>query len=320
MTILYAGGEDEAFTLGGSAVGVTTASTFDSTYARGSLSTGTSTGTIDTPVFSSATTFWLHFDYYPNSGGSGAQIIQLYNSSGTVVFKLNVASSLVIQPQYYNGAGFTNIGTTYTATSATRVVFDLKVVCGGSGSFELYANGTLVSSGSASMTSVDNIAKVRMTSLQTNVASYFSQVICADVATVGWKLHLKPPTGNGANTAWTGAFGDVDEAVLSDADFISSAAANDIETYTGAALSLGSGTVKGVVVSARAKNDGAAPQNLQLALRRGSTNYFSGNVSGIGAGYLPFQNIWETDPSTSAVWTAANAADAATEFGVKSIT
>jgi hypothetical protein len=320
MTVLFAGGESEAFTIGTGVAEDTTGGSYDSSYARCSLGTGASAGTSDTPNFASAvTTFWLHFEYHQSSNGTGQSPVQLYNSSGTVVFRLTVASAGNWKAQYWNGSAFVDIGSTFAVGSSTRYTFDLKVVCGGSGSFELYSAGSLLTSGSASMTSVTNIQKVRLMGPQSNVSGRFSQVICADVATVGWKFHLKPPTGNGANTAFTNDYTAVDETVLSDADFIFSAAAGDVETYTGAALSLGSGTVKAVVVSMRIKNDGSSPVNAQAALRRGSTNYFSSNLSGISVGFGPALGIFETDPSTSTTWLGSDAQSASTEFGVKSI-
>ena len=49
-------------------------------------------------------------------------------------------------------------------------------------------------------------------------------MIVATVPTIGWHVYTNPPTGNGANTAFTGAFGDVDEVVLNDVELISGAA------------------------------------------------------------------------------------------------
>lgn len=338
MTIYFAGGETEAFVVSSSAQvaeSTTTAASWDSAYARCSirLSNGSAPSTSDyaeTPTLSaSLTTCWVHWEWYYNSttGNSGSTMLTLYNSSATAVFRLQFTSAGVLQPQYWNGSAWTNLGSTFSISLAVKYTFDLKLVCGGSGSAEFYSGGILQVGvgGSASMTSVTNVQKVRWNNNTTNGSnanqSQISQCIVADVSTVGWKFHLKPPTGDSStNTAFTGTFADVDETVLSTADFIQSSAANDVETFTGAALTLGSGTVKAVVVSGLAKNSATGPQNLQFALRRGSTNYFSSSVSGISNGYLPFQNIWETDPSTSSTWTTANAGSASTEFGVKSIT
>lgn len=334
MSVYFAGGEGEAFVVSTASVieSTTVAGSWDATYARCSmrLSAGASPLTSDyaeTPVFSSITTCWVHWEWYFNSttGNNGTTMLTLYNSGGTAVFRLQFTSAGVVQPQYWNGASFTNIGSTYSVSIATRYIFDLKVVCGGSGSMEFFVNSVSQLSGSASMASVTNVQKVRWNNNTTNGSNsnqtQISQCIVADVSTVGWKYHLKPPTSDSAtNTAFTGTFADVDETIMATADFVQSSSANDVETFLGAALSLGSGSVKAVVVSAYAKNSATGPQNMQLALRRGSTNYFSSNVTGLSTGYLPFVNVWDNDPATASAWTTTNAGAAATEFGVKSIT
>lgn len=326
MTVFFAGGEMEAFIASSANVVETTAvGSFDPTYARASCRTGTSTSTeyLESPTYTSATTSWTHWESWQNVAiTSGFTYISWFNTAGTQVFRLQATASNVLQPQYWNGASFTNIGTTFTATPGTRTTFDMKIICGASGSFEFFAGSVLVSSGSASMTSVTDIARFRAHSINgsATVNHMVSQVVAADVSTVGWKYFLKPPTGNGANTAWTGDFTAVDELVLSDADFVESTVANDVETFTGAALTIGSGVVKAVTVSGRSLRTATGPQNLQFAIRRGGTNYFTSNVAGLGLGFSPFVSIWATDPSTGVTWTNANAAAAATEFGVKSIT
>lgn len=327
MTILGAIAETEAV-VSTTAVESTTAGRFDSARARCSIrpvgNTGAATDYFETPAFvgaSSVTTFGLHWEYYSGSLTSSNTLIQCYNSSGTAVFRLQITGSTTLQWQYWDGAAWQNIGSSYSLPTSTLLTLDLLLTCGGSGSFSFYVGGSLNTSGSASMTSVNNIAKVRFyAGIANNSANaHYSQIIYADQATVGWKYHSKPPTADGANTAFTGTYADVDEAVLSDADYITSAVANDVETFTGAAMTLGSGTVKAVVVSMRIKNNGVSPINAQAALRRSSTNYFSSNLPNISAGFGPALGIFETDPSTSAAWTAANASSSATEFGVKAI-
>jgi hypothetical protein len=320
MTIPFAGGETEAFTIiSGTVAESTSGGTYDSTYSRCSIAITGSTGVLNSLALGSLATAWTHFEYNTAFISNAARThIQWLNSSGTAVFRLQYsAGGGVLQAQYWNGSAWTNIGSTFSITTS-RASIDVKIVCGGSGSMEVYLAGSLVTSGSASMTSVTNIDKVQLLDNISGSTSYYSQVIVATSSTVGWKFFTKPPTGNGANTAWTGTFADVDETVVSDADFITTAVANDVETYTGAALSLGSGTVKAVVVSMRAKNDGVSPVNIQGALRRSSTNYFSGNLS-INSGYGPMVAIWETDPSTSAAWVGSDAASATIEFGAKAI-
>ncbi len=330
MTVAFAAAEAEAFTASSAnVIESTTVGQFDASYARCGIRLGLSGvgENILTPVFTSLTTAWVHWEwrYNTTSGMSGLTMQTLYNSSGTAVFRLQFTATSVLQMQYWNGSAWTNIGSTTTLTASVLYTFDLNVVCGASGAAQFFIGGVSTLSGSASMTSVTNIAQLQFTRVTTSGTgaeqSWVSQIIVDDVSTVGCKYFSKPPTGNsGTNTAFTGAFGDVDETVLSQADFIESTSANDVETFTGAAITLGSGTVRAVTVTGQAKVAATGPQNMQFALRRSSTNYFGSNVTGLAAGYKPFCGVFTTDPSTTNPWVAADAAAAATEFGVKSIT
>lgn len=325
-TVVFAGGELEAFNRSSvSVIESANGAAFNATFARCAIqcSNANVADYAETLSFGSLATAWVHWDnYMPWGPDVNAQIIGLFNSTGTEVFRIIAASGTTIQAQYWNGAAWTNIGAA-VAYSTALVSMDLKVVCGAGGSFELYMSNSLIASGAASMGSVNNIDKARLYCQSgTNTHNNFvSQVIAADGPTVGYKLYLKPPTGNSAtNTAFLNDFTTVDELALDDSDFIQSSAAGDVETYTHAAIAIASGTVKAVVVSARCKNDGSAPANAQGALRIGGVNYFSGNLPGIGVGFGGAEAIFSVDPSTGVAWTTAAAGSAANEFGLKSAT
>ena len=120
---------------------------------------------------------------------------------------------------------------------------------------------------------------------------------------------------NGANTAWTGAFGDVDEQGITDSDFISSTTAGAKETFTHAALPAAWATgfsVEAVAVSYRVsagQNSGVVVKDLQ---RIGGTDYV-GTSLGNNAQITPVQKVYNQSPATSADWTMS---EAASEFGV----
>lgn len=335
MAILFAGGELEAFTQFGSASTDITMNNgrFDVAYARSAMAVGNGNAAdnIATPIYAPLTTHWLHFEFWSDLAfiSSGRTLVELRNNSAAPVFRLLFlsATTSMIQPQYWNGTSWVDIGASCPYVSSLRIIVDLEVVCGASGSMRMFVNNSLVSSGSANMAAVNNIAQTRLFTIgagNTNgfplFQSTFSQVIVADENTIGHVFHLKPPTAAGANAAFTGTFADVDEVGINDLDFIQSNNANEVETFTGPPLTISpDAVVKAVVVSARAKIGLGGPQNMQFALRRGGADYFGPNVTGIATGYAPFVGIFAQDPSTSASWTPANAAAAATEFGIKSI-
>jgi hypothetical protein len=317
MTILFAGGELSAFSASDfTNVTEATASTGrDTTYTRSAIVITNPAAWIETPVFASATTLWVHAEWQTGSASVSGVPITFYNSVGTAVFRLNGTAGPVLQMQYWNGSTWTNIGTSFGYTSATRYTIDIKLVCGSSGSAELYVSGSLISSASATMTAVTNVNKLRLSN--TISSSYWTQIIAADESTVGWKLATLAPTADGANTTWTGTYADVDEATtVSDTDFISSANADEVETFTASDASGAGFTVKALVVAARARS-GSGPQNIQMAVRSAGANYFSSSVANIGAGYAGLQAVFSTDPATGSAWTLANANSA--EIGVKSV-
>lgn len=321
MTILFAGGELTSFvpTDTTNVTESTTAAQRDTVYSRSAVSVNGITAYAEGTYISSATTAWFHAELYIGANSNNGPLLVFYNSAGTAVFRLNVPNFNVMQMQYWNGSAWTDIGASYTFPTSTRFAIDIKIVCGSSGSASLYVTGTQVSTATATMTSVTNIAKVRLYSNSSFTAVSYSQCVAADESTVGWKLATLAPSANGANTAWTNDFAAVDEpATMDDTDFITSSVAGDVETFVATDAPTGTGLgVKALVVTARAKIGATGPQNLQMAVRSGGANYFTGNVPGLAAGFNGVLGVFNTDPATSATWTPANLNSA--EIGVKSI-
>jgi hypothetical protein len=332
MTVYFGGGEADALTGQPQCVELASAGSFDSTYSRGSLGfTGSAVNFTDywsaflidpsTTAVTNVTTLWFHAEHLSTNttGGTNITLFQCVNSSGTPVFRcFRTSVGSTFQMQFWDGAAWQNAGSTFTITTGTRQRFDLKLICGASGSFEFYINEVLTANGSITDADTNNVKELRLCfGSSTQGAAAWSQIIVASVSTIGWKLHTKPPTGNGGVTTWTGAFGDVDEVVNSDGDFIESVNNDEVETYTHAALTL-TGTVKAVIAGARSKTGGAGPTNMQMVLRKSGTNYPSGNVGNLNGTYQGNIAIWQLDPSTGVAWVPADAASTALESGVKS--
>lgn len=329
MAVVFVGGEITSFspneTVSGERV-----EKYSSTYARCSLRTigAPGTPTMLSPVFTSVTNCWVHMDFAVSAGSGYSgwiDCLTLFDSTGTARVKLqkNEVGSL-LRLVYNNGAGFVQAGSDYGVNFTDLQTLDLQVLCNtASGRIKLYNAGTnVLDTGVLSLTGITDISRLMFSgspslSPQTDTAVYASQVIVADESTIGWKLATFYPSGNGANTAWTGTFADVDEIVYNDGDFISSAVANDIETFTLTGPSLGTSAVKAVAVTTRVRRNTTGPQNLQHALRVGGTNYF-GSTKALDVGFTPEITLWATDPSTGIAWVPGDVA--AVEAGVKAIT
>jgi hypothetical protein len=308
----------------------TTVGRFQNSYGirQGSyVNSFTSTDWLGVPSgLGSFTTFWHRAFIFHGTLLSGRTLFQYINSSATPVFRLQLTSNNVLQAQYWNGSAWTNIGSTYATTASTLCKLDLKIVCGASGSFELYyttnmaVEGSLVLSGSASMTAVNNIDGIKTYSNNSSLAASLarhSEWIWGDETTVGHRYAWAPPTGDGTDTAGSGSYTDVDEAVTSDADTSTLSANGDAETYTHGTLTAPAGAVKAVQVEARVRNQATGAQNVKARLRVGGTAYNqASNYASIGTSYTGYRARWDTNPATAATWVNATAIGTGIEFGL----
>jgi hypothetical protein len=130
------------------------------------------------------------------------------------------------------------------------------------------------------------------------------------------------PDGAGSTTQWTpnGAGSNyqcVDESDPNDdTDYVSSANAGDVDTYSFSNVTPTTGTVAGVQWLGCARKDDAGVRTIAPAIRSGGTNYFGGNQN-IGTSYTYYLEVLETNPDTTGAWTISEVN--AAEFGQKVI-
>lgn len=305
MTKYFAGNSLAAFVRSSSSiVEVTTSGRFDSAFVASGINIPD--GFLETHVLTTATTIWLRFDHYSAKAivGNG-NWIEFVNSSGVVVARLRNPSGsagATVAFQYWDGAAFVTSGSAFDLpTNNTLATVVVKIVCGASGSWEVFYNGASVGSGAISDADTNNIARHRFISIQSNLV--VSQVMIADYDISDH--HFKPLslTGNSAaNTgAASGAFGDVNETALDDTTLIAISTSANKAGQTKAALTLPGGyTIAAMVVSARGRVTSPITDG-KLGIRSGGTNYSSAGL-GFAGGYAPRQRIDENDPATSAAW------------------
>lgn len=284
------------------------------------------------PSWTAAATFWDRFDWnaFPAFNPAGDSLFRQYYNGSTEVARITVNNNTsgygVATFKFYTlqSGSLTLVGTfnqpmSIGGTDSILGTMAIKIVGNSaSGSFQAYAAGSLQlnvtglnHSGFTGVTSVTMCGGVSVV--------YWSQVICDTISHVGDNLKSWSINANsGTNTGWTGTYTNINEIPTNDSAFISSASANQVSTFLQSGLSLSGYTILGVGISARGKCDSTGPQNIQVALRTASTNYFSSSISGFNNGYSPCFNSWTQNPSTSANWLASDAQ--AIEGGVKSIT
>jgi hypothetical protein len=98
-----------------------------------------------------------------------------------------------------------------------------------------------------------------------------------------------------------------------DSGYVYDATVNDQERFTFPGVT--GGSVKGVMMYARARKDDATARSIRLVAKSGATVGDNGADIALSTTYQSYNAIFETDPNTSAAWTptALNAA----EFGIK---
>lgn len=308
------------------AVEVTTAGWFDSAWVPNAIALSNyNNAPLLTPVFSAQTNLWVHWEVRPgtidvSAGGNTLSGLwfRAYSSAGTERIRLHAGSGSSIIASYFNGTSWSVIGTSLGSlyASGTRYQFDVNIDIPNN-KIDFYINRTLVHSFSGSLGS--DIAQVGFNSFDNGNQAGVSQVIVTDESPLWFKYKLDLPNANSStNTAFTGDYTAVDEAILNDADFISSGTANQIETFKAAARNFTGYNVLAVTVNYRALRDTTGPQNIRAVLTIGGTNYETADRA-LSLGFTNFREYYTTNPATGIAWTPSAAADVNLEFGVKSI-
>jgi hypothetical protein len=129
------------------------------------------------------------------------------------------------------------------------------------------------------------------------------------------------PTGDGASSQFVGSDGNstsnyqlVDDMLMT--DYVESPTSGNVDTYGMGDLTRTSGSIYGVMVSALAQKTDAGARGLKPVIRRSGTTYDGAEHTLAQTADLTW-DIWETDPSTSALWTVAgvNAMEAGVKVG-----
>lgn len=319
MTELFNGGEIDAFYPSDSNPIETSSIGFNPDFARCAIGISGLTSYIETAHWSAQTEAYHHWELMMSQASFfDYTVLELCDASDDPQIQIRATrtdtTTHTLTLRYSDGmGGWTTADTVSLSTNIQT--FDLHWLIDASGELDLYIAGTKRIEFTGDLSGLNAITYARH--YGGYVKAYYSQVFTDTEPTIGERLYTLPPSATGTNTAWTGTYTEVDEIPYSDADFINSGTANQVETFGITAPTLTGYVVQSVTVSARAKYDGSGPSNIQLALRSGGTDYFSSSQA-LDVGYEPHQNIWETNPATSAAW--VNTAISALQPGVKSIT
>lgn len=335
MAVLFAASEVEAFRRVYGVTGVrnrSTAGSFNSTFARGSL--GVSQNSLVAAEFTPSTEIWVHMEVYFGTMGAGSTTPTIYfvdNVAGQVVAQFDGDGTTATNNlEYWNGAAFTEITPDDTLAVNTKYLFDFHLkIDNVNGRFAYYRDGTLKQEFlgdtlNSPYTAIDGLVLAGF-GAGASTDSGFSQVIVATQSTIGMRLMTLAPTGNGTNTAWTGTFSDISSTVIETGSgglantYIYSGASGDKETY--ACTDMPAASKSGfepiaVVVAARGRTHGTGPTALHLGVRTNSTDDFASALA-LSAELQGAYRVLELNPVTGRQWTYTELD--ALEIGVKGV-
>lgn len=227
------------------------------------------------------------------------------------------ASGIALYANTNTGASptWTQIGSAWTPAMANgKGTYDLVITRGSPHTVSAYENNVLKATGTFTSASLPDLTSMTFTCPNNSVYTGVSEAMASvGIVTVGGRVAKIKPSGAGANSGFSGAYTDIDDTTINDADFISAATAGLKSTFAYSNLpTVPAGSAAGdVFLYTRAKNDGAAPVNMHTVIRQSGADTASGNVAGLGLGFA------ETLVRYSGLSaTEINAA----EFGMESVT
>jgi hypothetical protein len=315
MTILFTGSEPDAWDASGALLVSTTAGDYRATYGR--LGFAPLFGSLCRSIaWTPVSTTWAHWDARLTAANAETTAVELISAAGQGQVRYAIISN-VPTLQSWNGSAWVSLWT--GVQDALLHEYDLAYRNEADGFISLYIDGYRHYHATGDYSAMADVDRVSLLQRSAN-GFWFSQFVVADEPTIGFRVAYREPTGAGNYTAWTGAFGDVDDTSINLTDFISSATAAQSETFTKAIFSAPAGfRVKAVGIAAYARRGSTGPANLGLMLRFGSTDYVSPDKP-LELGFKAFEHFWHTNPATGLEWVPADAGSVTVEFGVRSQT
>jgi len=329
MAILFAAGEQEAFTAG-TIAGTDTGNPTDANFQTNSLRLQAGQ-TLTHNLASSQTELWIHCRYaFETDTAVGDDAIITIEDSGTgdVFAQLDSLDS-DLRMQYFSGAGFTTISTSGGLSNDTNYTIDIHILLHDTtGLIEWFLDGVLQGTfvgdtiQTATATTIDQVIwrTYVHSGGSTQEVNYTEFLITNSEATTGWRVATLRPTADGNDTSWTGDFNDIDDVGTNDdANFITTDTTTNVENFVMGDLSATAQNfdIMAVIVNHRTRRGATGIQQVEAHVRVNGTNYF-GTTIDPGTAFVPLQEIWNNSPDTASAWTASEVN--AIQAGVRGIT
>lgn len=285
MSVLWCGGEDIDFPNSLRPSYSTDGSTFRSGYARQSILINGAGGQMSKGVAfpgGAVTDLWFSFyGYTPGSLDTNRGYIGLGKVSGTnngLFVGLGASTGKLAILKLVSGAWTVLASETGTSINpGTLYRFDLHVQSfGGTATIDLYLNGNAspacTFSGAPGITDVTSLECVLLYIGSLNHYWCGSEFIVADVDTRTYSLVTMYPDSAGSANEWTGAYTDIDDPLINDADVLYTEAAGNAAQFGLTTIPAGDFTIKHMKIAARvAKAVGATVGSVKLGVLTDST-------------------------------------------------
>jgi len=252
-------------------------------------------------------------------------LMAFYNSS-TVIGTLTLGSNLFSARLGSYSGTILATGTTSINTDTTYLIEVYLKAADSGGRWVVKVNGVTdidyTGDTTPGPTTIDNICFGTKFS-GTCCYAYYDNIVIDNASFPGQTcIQGIKPTAAGNSTQWNPSSGSnwdcVDEIPANDNDYVSTNSNGALDLYIFSDLTGSIEEVKCVQLQARTiKNGAPTPQNLQLAVRSGGTNYFSSSMAVPYVNPKSLFNIWQLNPNTSAAWTVSEVN--AAEFGMNAV-
>ncbi len=301
-----------------------------STYVRAALSDGVSVaaGSVAAdflPIPSPITSGWFSCEYYRATstthgsvtlptiglGKSDIPVGGLFiGQSGTVtnttpkfaIFKVTSAGVITELA--------TQTGASFALDTLHRLDVHFTGFNSGSGTVDLFLNGStlpiLAYAGSLTVSGYTTLDCARMIgTLQfgDGIGNAVSEILIAseDTRTFLGVSSLAPSGAGDTNTFTTGAYTDIDEIVLDDADMLTSDTAAQVFNCALTDLLAGTFAIRGVQVTVRAAKGSSGPSTLGIGIKTGGTANTANQA--LDTALLNYKRLMLTNPVTSNAFT-----------------
>lgn len=315
MSILWAGGEDIDFPNNSGLSVSTTSTTFRSGYGRCAIHSSSTSIGARSLVFSggAVTSCWFTCEFILSAvTGNNAIGIGLTKDGSTpsglyVGGGASTAAKLTLYK--YDGTTKTALasesGTSLTTSTLLRL--DVEITSyGASATVNVYLGAVLLItfSGDVTVSGVTSLSAVGMGPLNTSTPFYYSEIIVADEDTRPFLgLLTMAPTAIGTTNDWSNnTVTNVNPTTINDANATSTNTVSKDQQYNLTDEPAGTFNVKAIRIAARAFiTSGATASKIKLGFNSGGSVAVS-SAQTVATGATTYENIYSTNPVTSADW------------------